>query len=307
MRGKVLLSEIVRFLGDSVIALDGNISDKSIECIAMFGESTSSSLDWVNHSREDKQHLVESSKSLALLVDESVEYSVKMQEQGKVLIHVENPYFTIAMVGNEFFVEKPHPSVHESAVISDSAKIGKNASIGANCVIDGCTIGDDCIIAENVVIRKCVTIGNHVTIKSGAILGETGFGFVHDDSGGLIRFPQIGRLLIGNNVEIGSHTCIDRGSFSDTIIEDNVKINNLCHIAHNVRIGSSTIITAHVNISGSTSIGSKVWIGPNATFVGHHKIGNRAMIGAGANVVCDVPSNEVWVGNPARFLRKNDK
>jgi UDP-3-O-[3-hydroxymyristoyl] glucosamine N-acyltransferase len=245
--------------------------------------------------------------SRLIITSQNVSYTRALQDAEKVLIQVENPYNTIAIVGNEFFVEKPHPGVHESAVLSDSASIGQNASIGANAVIDGCTIGDNCVIAENVIIRKCVTIGDHVTVKAGAILGEAGFNFIDNKKGGLMRFPQLGRVIIGDWVDIGSHTCVDRGAFSDTIIGDNAKINNLCHIAHNVQIGEKTIIAAHVNVSGSTQIGSNVWIGPNATFRGHQTVGDHAFIGSGANVVCDVPSNEVWVGNPARFLRKNDK
>ncbi|MDD2562419.1 MAG: hypothetical protein PHG11_08920, partial [Eubacteriales bacterium] len=275
MTAKVLLTEIITFLGDNIVECFGFKEDFYLSGIASQGSSSQELIDWVHHKNPQPQEHAEKSLSRLIICPSSVEYSADMKAKSKVVICLKDPYCAIAMIGNRFFVERTPPGIHLSAIISDNTIVGKNVRIGANAVLDGCIVGDDCIIGDHVIIRNSVHIGDRATIKSVAILGETGFGFVHDDSGGLIRFPQIGRLLIGNNVEIGSHTCIDRGSFSDTIIEDNVKINNLCHIAHNVRIGSSTIITAHVNISGSTSIGSKVWIGPNATFVGHHKIGNR--------------------------------
>jgi UDP-3-O-[3-hydroxymyristoyl] glucosamine N-acyltransferase len=307
MAKKVFLSEIIKFLGESVSAIHGFKDDFYLCGIASLERSYKDLIDWVHPNCIDAQKTAEASMSRLIITSQNVSYTRALQDAEKVLIQVENPYYTIAIVGNEFFVEKPHPGVHESAVLSDSASIGQNASIGANAVIDGCTIGDNCVIAENVIIRKCVTIGDHVTVKAGAILGEAGFNFIDNKKGGLMRFPQLGRVIIGDWVDIGSHTCVDRGAFSDTIIGDNAKINNLCHIAHNVQIGEKTIIAAHVNVSGSTQIGSNVWIGPNATFRGHQTVGDHAFIGSGANVVSDIPSNEVWVGNPARFLRKNEK
>ena len=128
---------------------------------------------------------------------------------------------------------------------------------------------------------------------------EIGFG-----DGRWIKFPQIGKLIIKNDVEIGSNTCIDRGALSDTIIGPGTKINNLCHIAHNVKIGSNVIIAALVNISGSSIIEDNVWIAPSAALRGHQRIGEGAIIGTGAIVTKNVPPGETWIGNPARKLIK---
>ena len=134
-------------------------------------------------------------------------------------------------------------------------------------------------------------------------LGGSGFGFERDEKGNKFRFPQIGSVRIGDDVEIGSQTCIDRGALSDTVIGDHTKINNLCHIAHNNKIGQNVTITGCVNLSGGNIIEDDVWIAPNASLVGYVHLGEKATIGMGAVVVKDVPAREVWVGNPAKKLK----
>jgi UDP-3-O-[3-hydroxymyristoyl] glucosamine N-acyltransferase len=307
MRRIVLLSDIVRFLGDGVIALDGDINDKSIDCIAMFGESTSSSLDWVNTSREDKQHLVESSKSLALLVDESVEYSIMMQKQEKVLIRVPNPRVSIGMIGNQFFVVRPKPGIHRSAVIKEDVQIHPTASIGANSVLGKCIIGKGSVIHNNVTINDGVLVGDNVEVFSGSVLGTNGLGCFRDYHGELQMFPHLGRLLIENDVVIGANCSIARGSLSDTIIGRGTKINALCFIAHNCIIGKNVFITGSSMLNGSVRVGDDTIIYSQVIVRDQAVIGSESIIGMGSVVTKDIPSNEVWVGNPARFLRKNEK
>jgi len=145
-----------------------------------------------------------------------------------------------------------------------------------------------------------VKIGNNCIIKSGVVLGTEGFGFEKDNEGNLFRFPQLGGLLIGDFVEIGANTTVDRGALSDTIIGNHTKINNLCHIAHNNNIGCNVVIAGCVNISGSSTIEDNVWIAPNASIRGWLHIGENAIIGMGAVVTKNVPAGETWVGNPAR-------
>jgi UDP-3-O-[3-hydroxymyristoyl] glucosamine N-acyltransferase len=223
--------------------------------------------------------------------------------QKKVLIIVDRPKLAIANIGNAFFVKKYDSGIHDSAIIDPEAVIGNHVYIGANATIGKCIIGDYTIIQNGVTIADCVKIGNHVLIKAGAVLGNEGFGFERLEDGSLIKFPQVGGLIIEDNVEIGSNTCIDKGSLSDTIIGKATKINNLCHIAHNVVIGQNVIITAQVNISGSTVIEDNVWIAPNSTLRGHQHIGKGSVIGAGAVVTKDIPAFETWIGNPAKKLK----
>jgi UDP-3-O-[3-hydroxymyristoyl] glucosamine N-acyltransferase len=302
----IRLEEIIKFIQDQVIQIQGQYKGIEIEGIAGLRNNDSRYIDWIHQNNKQPQKEAENSISKVIIANPGVCYSEKMKLNSKVLIQVKNPYLIIAKIGNAFFVRKEKHIIHPTVIIDQSTEIGKDVYIGAYSVIDSCVIGDNSIIQENVIIRDCVKIGNNVLIKSGAIIGNPGFGFVKDEDGNLFKFPQIGEVIIENNVEIGSNTCIDRGAFSDTIIGSGSKINNLCHIAHNVRIGNQVIITALVNISGSTIIGNYVWIGPNSTLKGHQIIGDNVIIGAGAVVLGDIPSNEVWVGNPARFLRKNE-
>jgi len=302
----IRLEEIIKFIQDQVIQIQGQYKGIEIEGIAGLRNNDSRYIDWIHQNNKQPQKEAENSISKVIIANPGVCYSEKMKLNSKVLIQVKNPYLIIAKIGNAFFVRKEKHIIHPTVIIDQSTEIGKDVYIGAYSVIDSCVIGDNSIIQENVIIRDCVKIGNNVLIKSGAIIGNPGFGFVKDEDGNLFKFPQIGEVIIENNVEIGSNTCIDRGAFSDTIIGSGSKINNLCHIAHNVRIGNQVIITALVNISGSTIIGSNVWIAPNSTLIGHQIIGDNVLIGAGAVVLGDIPSNEVWVGNPARFLRKNE-
>jgi UDP-3-O-[3-hydroxymyristoyl] glucosamine N-acyltransferase len=302
----IKLRQLIDFLRDNIIQIYGPDEDIEIEGIADLNNSGSKYLDWIHQNSTHSQEKAETSKSKLIISNQDVFYSNTMKSSDKVLIQVKNPYITIAKIGNEFFVRKVKPTIHPTAIIDQGAKIGKDVYIGAYSVIDSCVIGDNSIIQENVIIRDCVKIGNNVLIKSGAIIGNPGFGFVKDEDGKLFKFPQIGKVIIENNVEIGSNTCIDRGAFSNTIIKFGAKISSLCHISHNVLIGSSVIITAHVMISGSTTIGDNVWIAPNSTLIGHQIIGDNVIIGAGSVVLGDIPSDEIWVGNPARFLRKNE-
>lgn len=202
-----------------------------------------------------------------------------------VKIKVRNAKVAIAMIGNHFLVKRD-VSIHETAIIEPGAVIGENCSIGPYSII-----------------RSCVKLGNGVVVESGCAIGNAGFGFVKKDDGTLLRFPQIGNVIIGDGVEIGSNCTIDRGALSDTVIFAGVKINSSVHIAHNVEIKSNTIITANVNVSGSSKIGRDVWIGPGTTIRDHVEIGDGAYIGIGSNIVKNVPPNETWCGNPARKMR----
>ena len=187
-------------------------------------------------------------------------------------------------------------------MVHPEAIVGKNVSIGAYTIIGKATIGDGCVIDSYVRIYDDVEMGKECDIKAGVVLGGAGFGFERDEQGNRFRFPQIGRLLIGNDVEIGANTCIDRGALSDTVIGDHTKINNLCHIAHNNQIGRNVVITGCVNVSGSNVIDDNVWIAPNASIRGFVHLGEGCVVGMGAVVTKNIPAGETWVGNPAKSL-----
>lgn len=296
---RIELEDILQFLGDTVINVIGEKNSVYIDNLADVARVNEYSLDWINPAKEDKQQIAEDSRAQILLVDDAISPIA-----GKVLIVVKNPKVCLAQIGNRFFVDHPEAGVHCTAIVDKDANIGDNVHIGPYAVIGKATIGEGCIIDCNVRIHDCVKMGKNCHVKAGAVLGGEGFGFEKDAEGKRFRFPQIGDLIIGDDVEIGSNTCIDRGALSDTIIGSRTKINNLCHIAHNNMIGENVEITGCVNLSGGNIIEDNVWISPNSSLRGYIHVGKDAIIGMGAIVTKNIPAGETWVGNPAHKLEK---
>lgn len=300
---RIYIKDILTFLADRVLGVDGLQEYEKetlfIDNLADVQHVTETTLDWVNPAKENKQAIAQGSKARVLLVDDTI-----FPIEGKVLIRVNTPKTALAEIGNYFFVEKPEPGIHPTAIIHPEAKIGKEVTIGAYCVIGKATIGDYCVIDSNVRIYDSVVMGHHCEIKAGAVLGGAGFGYERDENGNKFRFPQIGSLIMGDYVEVGANTCIDRGALSDTIIGDYAKINNLCHIAHNNIIGKNVSITGCVNVSGGNVIDDDVWIAPNSSLRGYIHLGKGCTLGMGAVATKDIPAGETWVGNPAHKLEK---
>lgn len=299
----ITINQILDFLGEKVLQVQFtqgiNLDELFIDNLAEVERVNETTLDWINPAKANKQEIAEGSKAKVMLVDETI-----TPIANKVLIKVKNPKVALADVGNHFFVEKPEPGIHPTAIIHPEAHIGKDVTVGAYSVIGKATIGDNCIIDSNVRIYDCVQMGNRCVVKSGAVIGGDGFGFEKDADGNRFRFPQLGGVIIGDDVEIGANTCIDRGSLADTVIGHHTKINNLCHIAHNNVIGNNVEITGCCNISGSNTIEDDVWISPNSSVRGWIHIGKGATVGMGAVVVKNIAEGETWVGNPARKLEK---
>ena len=296
---KITIQEILQFLAEKVLQVHGSVVGVYIDNLAEVERVNETTLDWINPSKPNKQKIAENSKAHVLLVDAAVQ-----PIDGKTLIVVKNPKVALAEIGNNFFMEKEMPGIHPTAIIHPEAKIGSNCHIGPCTVIGKAIIGDNCVIDAHVRVYDNVVMGHDCVIKAGAVLGGAGFGYERDEHGNKFRFPQIGQLIMGDYVEVGSNTGIDRGALADTMIGDYTKINNLCHIAHNNKIGRNVTITGCVNISGSNVIDDKVWIAPNASVKGWLHIGEGAVVGMAAVVVKDIPAHETWVGNPARKLEK---
>ena len=300
---RVYISELLAFLGNRVLGVTG-LSEENhrtlfIDNLADAAHVNETTLDWISPKKENKQEIAVASPARVILVDETVSPII-----GKVLIYVKTPKMALAQIGNYFFAESRTPGNHPTAIIHPEATIGNSVSIGAYSVIGKATIGDNCEIDSNVCIYDGVQIGHDCIIKSGAVIGGEGFGFERDEEGNKFRFPQIGGLIIGDFVEIGANTCIDRGALSDTVIGDYTKINNLCHIAHNNIIGKNVTITGCVNVSGGNVIEDDVWIAPNASVRGYIHLGKHCILGMGAVATRDIPEGETWVGNPAKKLER---
>jgi UDP-3-O-[3-hydroxymyristoyl] glucosamine N-acyltransferase len=189
------------------------------------------------------------------------------------------------------------------AVVGAHVSIGSGTRIGACSVIgQGVAIGRDCQIGPNVTIGFTL-VGDRVRIHAGARLGEPGFGATAGPAGP-VEVPQLGRLIVQNGVSIGPNCCIDRGGWEDTVIGENTMLDNLVHIAHNVRIGRNCLIAGQVGIAGSSVIGDGVTFGGQAGVGDHLTVGDGASVGAQGGVLKDIPAGEVWSGTPARPLKQ---
>lgn len=238
------------------------------------------------------------------------------------LLLSEEPYRAYAKAAAAFYPRAAHESRQApSAIIDETAKIGKgchvspgavigagaeiggNCRIGANTVVGpGVVIGDDCVIEANASLGYCI-IGNRVTVHSGARIGQDGYGFAPGADGHL-KIPQLGRVLIEDDVDIGANTTIDRGSGPDTVIGAGTKIDNLVQIAHNAQLGRNCLVASQVGISGSTELGDFVMVGGKAGFSGHLRIGDGARIAAKSGVMGNIPAGATIGGFPARPLRE---
>ena len=196
----------------------------------------------------------------------------------------------------------------KNILIGKNVKIGSNCKLGHNTIIEkNVSIGDNCVIGSNVIIRNSL-IKNNVHILDGCVIGKKGFGFFPDNIANY-RYPQVGVVIIEDNVEIGCGSTIDRGSLSNTIIGKNTYLDNQIHVAHNVKIGENCIIAGQVGFAGSSSLGNNVMIGGQAGISGHLKIGSNVQIGGGSGVIKDIPDNTKVMGYPSKdlksFIREN--
>jgi len=207
------------------------------------------------------------------------------------------------------------PSVHPTAMLESGVRVGQGvvigagAQIGANTVVSpgavigpGVAIGRDCVVGARAVVGFAL-IGDRVRIYGGAVIGEAGFG-VTLGPGGLVDIPQLGRVILQDNVAIGANSCVDRGAFDDTVIGENSKIDNLVQIAHNVVIGRNCVVAGHSGLSGSARVGDGVQLGGGVGLADHVTVGDGARVGARGGVTRDIPPGQTWVGYPARPYRE---
>jgi UDP-3-O-[3-hydroxymyristoyl] glucosamine N-acyltransferase len=243
----------------------------------------------------------------------------KFSSTSKIVIHVPNARIAFAKALAHFFPEpKFAPGIHPSAVIAASAQIDPTAHIGPHCTIgerviigahcslqsnisiaNDCVLGDETNLFPNVTIYARTQIGKRVRIHAGAVIGSDGFGYVFDN-GSHRKIPQIGHVLIGDDVEIGSNTSIDRGALAATIIGKGTKIDNLVQVGHNVKIGEHNLLCAQVGIAGSATLGNYVVIAGQVGIAGHLQIGNKVTIGSKSGVMHNIPDGETWLGIPAQ-------
>jgi UDP-3-O-[3-hydroxymyristoyl] glucosamine N-acyltransferase len=259
-------------------------------------------------------HLMETTRAAAVITSRDI------TNAPKPIIRTDNPSLAFAKIISLLMTDElQYPSgIHPAAVVSKNVKLGRDVALQPYVVLDdGAEIGDrtiiyagtyighhtkigsDCLIYPNVVIREKIEIGNRVIIHSGTVIGSDGFGFA-TVQGTHHKIPQIGTVVIEDDVEIGANVTIDRARFGRTLISRGTKIDNLVQIAHNVEVGENSIIIAQAGISGSTVIGKNVTIAGQAGLVGHITIGDNAVLAAQAGVTKSVPPDTCVSGYPAK-------
>lgn len=210
--------------------------------------------------------------------------------------HPKEIFFEIV---NKFFVQEEPVKICSDAIVC-SNRIGKNVSIGHHCFIGEDVEIQDCVTIKNNVSIECpAVIGKGSIIHSGVVIGGDGFGYYENEQGIHKKVPHLGGVIIGQAVEIGANSCIDRGTIDDTVIGDNVKIDNLCHIAHNVNIGNNSMVIALSLLGGSSVLEENAYIAPGVTVRNQIRIGKNAIIGMGSVVTKSIDADKVVMGVPA--------
>ncbi|RDB62805.1 hypothetical protein C1878_07185 [Gordonibacter sp. 28C] len=219
------------------------------------------------------------------------------------VLYCEDPRNAFMFVVEGCVERKPRSGIHPAAVVSDEAVLGAGVSVGAGSVVEaGVSIGDGTVVQENAVIHSGTVIGSNCRIMDGVCIGNDGFGFRRNDEGGWTRLPHLGRVVIGDDVEIGDCSNVDRGTFRDTVVGNGTKIDALCHVGHNVQIGRDCLLTY-------TEIGGNAVIGDRCVFVSscvknRIAIGSDVYAGIGSVVIKNLPDGVECFGNPARIVKK---
>ena len=237
-------------------------------------------------------------KASVVLVNEDLELEHPVEA---TLIRVKNAYECVAKLMQMYAAAQPKKTgVDSLAFVSPSAEIGQDVYIGPFTYVgEGVKIGDGTRIFPNVTIYDGCQIGKNVTIHAGAVIGADGFGFAPNTKG-YEKIPQLGIVIIEDDVEIGANTCIDRSTMGHTIIHKGVKLDNLIQVAHNCEIGENTVMSAQVGMAGSTKIGAWCMVGGQAGFSGHIHVANRTIVGAQCGVIGNTKGNgETLIGSPA--------
>jgi len=244
---------------------------------------------------------------------------------GQAVIRVADPDLAAAAIAEHFAPPRPtpEPGIHPTAIVdpeasvADDARLGPHAVVGPRArigprtvihanvtVLDEVTIGADCVIWPGCVIRERCVLGDRVTLHPNVTIGADGFGYrPAPDGSGMVKIPQISHVEIGDDVEIGASTCIDRGKFTPTTIGMGAKIDNLCQIAHNCKIGRFVVIAGMAGLAGSITIGDGCQIGGMVAIKDHVTIGPGAKLAGCSQVMSDVPAGQTWAGSPAREAR----
>jgi len=300
------LSQIQEVIGGEIVGPPENL----VSGISSLEEAEPGDLSYCSSDRYLKPAM--QSRAGAFLVGRPI------PELNRPQLVVPNPAYEFARIAQRFFTEPyrprgvakevvcgtgvqigPDPSIWPNVTLGDRVKIGARVTLYPGVFIGSdSTVGDDSLLYPNVVVREGCAIGSRVIIHSGTVIGSDGFGFVQHE-GRHVKIPQLGGVMIGDDVELGANVAVDRATFGQTVVKRGTKVDNLVQIAHNVTVGEHTILVAQVGIAGSTSIGHHVMIGGQAGLADHVRVGDSAMIAARSGVNRNVGSGEIVGGAPA--------
>lgn len=302
--------QIAEMIGGRV---EGN-ENATINTFAKIEEGKPGAISFLSNPKYT--HFLYDTQSSVVLINEDVELEKPVSA---TLIRVKNAYESVAKLLQLYESMKPRKTgIDSQAFISEKATIGENVYIGAFAYIgdgavigdgtqiyphtvigDGVTIGKNCTLFPNITVYQGCKLGNNVTIHAGSVIGADGFGFAPNTEG-YDKIPQIGIVIIEDDVEIGANTCIDRSTMGQTVIHKGVKLDNLIQVAHNCEIGENTVMSAQVGLAGSTKIGSWCMVGGQAGFSGHIQVADRTFVGAQCGVIKNTKGNgESLIGSPA--------
>ena len=302
--------EIANFVGGT---LQGNTAEP-IDTVGSLQRARPGALAYAEAKYLDQ---VETSRASCILVPSG-------DFPDRTVIVVDNPRVAFARVAQWLCPPiRPFEDVHPTAIVADGATLAEDVAVGAWTLIEtgaqigrgtiifpGCYIGRDCrigsdgVVYPHAVLYPGVTIGDRVIVHAGVVLGADGFGFVFDGTRH-VKVPQVGHVTIGSDVEIGANSCVDRGALDETVVHEGAKIDNLCQVAHNVQIGTHTVISSQTGIAGSSRVGSHATIGGQVGIADYCRVDDHAMVGAQCGIPSRkrVPAGEVYWGTPARPLK----
>ena len=298
------VQEIADWLHGEIVGNSSGI----IESVAKIEDAGQQSISFLANPKYERY--LETTKATAVLVSKKYQAAKLPQRPDVAFIRVDDPYIAFLQIHKRLTPSvDPFPEgIQASAIIAESAKLGKNVCIGANVVIEddatigdntkishgcvigtGASVGNDCKLYPNVTVYHQTAIGSRVTLHSGVVIGADGFGFAPREDGSFEKIPQLGRVVLGDDVEIGANSTVDRATLGETVVQRGVKIDNLVQIGHNCVIGENTVIAALTGVAGSVKIGKNCMIGGQVGIAGHIEIADRVTIlaqsGVGKSIV----------------------
>lgn len=302
---EISVADVLHKLGHAAIWVSGSRTGTVSRPVPIDAPVAAGGISFCTASADNARAMIADSHAQLVLCRSDTD-AAAIDAGDKTIVGVEHPRQCFIRLMSELFVPPPSQRIDPSAVVHPSAKLDPGISVGPLAYVGACEIGPGTTIHGRAYVADGSVIGRNVVVHPGAVIGADGYGFERNEDGALERFPHFGKVVIEDDVEIGANSCIDRGTLGDTVIGRGTKVDNLVHIAHNVQIGSHTVVTAASMVAGSAVIGDFSWIAPASAINNKVAVGSRAIVGIGSVVVRDVMDDDFVAGVPARKVRRNE-